>query len=231
MQALTSLLALFAPVTASVKHDGRDHRHPLHRRQHGLMSLSVASDPPMTSAVAGLPPLGAPTISSYVFPTTVIQVPIATVCPDTPSSSAAFSILPVSSMLASKSTGWVSIQVNATALLPNGSPTVFLSATSTTSLLAPSTSPAPTDAFDDETARIVMGKNGCQTVYSAVTSQWCSSIIEPAGILPVTVTECDQMVTFSSQRFDACSTTATPSPSSLSATHGPMAYYLAHCKW
>lgn len=212
-----------------------------------------------------------PTLSSYLFPTTVIQVPIATVCPDTPASSALFSMLtlpPLSSMqgtdstnssrvgVAMNATNYLPIRVNATALLPNGSTTVFLS-TSTTSvarLVSPttnSTSSASSSIINDttsspsaaETARIVLDHNGCQTVYSALTTRHCSTTIQPAGILPVPITDCDQWVTFSSDRFaDACSTTASaaedtsttipePEPESESSSttiSGPAAFYAAH---
>lgn len=209
------------------------------------------------------------TISSYQFPTTVLQVAVATVCPDTPASSAAFPILSLN-LSASAGTGaspfnitvtnttttttgpgpgpGLPIQVNATALLPNGSTTVFLStlpatATSSSSLGAlaeetesgsgsqtragrtgmgmgtgPGTEVSEPDAtatqldFSAETARIVMDSQGCQTVYSALTTVWCSTTIPPPAVdmLSVTVSECGQWVTFSSDRLDGaragCST-------------------------
>ena len=58
------------------------------------------------------------------FPSTTIQVPIATVCPDTPPTSAPFSILPTPG-LGDASTGLI----NVTAVLPNGNSTVFLTTT------------------------------------------------------------------------------------------------------
>lgn len=235
MVSLVTLLALAAAVTADGKHLGKDHLHPMQRRQvQGLGELASpapAAGVSITSAIA-------PIISSYVFSTTVMQVPVATVCPDTPASSAMFSILPLSSLAsvegsnatgnATSGTSHIPIQVNATALLPNGSTTIFLSASSTTIRANATSATLPAASNDSDTARIIMDSNGCQTVFSASTTTWCSTTVSPAGILPVPVTDCDQWVTFSSQRLDACSTTASSSPSGAAAADGPVAYFVAH---
>jgi len=47
-------------------------------------------------------------------------------------------------------------------------------------------------------------------------------------MIPVSITDCNQWATFSSQRLDACFTDSSPTPSSFGAPDGPMAYYLAH---
>ncbi|KIW73232.1 hypothetical protein PV04_01366 [Phialophora macrospora] len=242
MQIVAIIIALAAPLAASRKHDGKEHLHPAQRRQEQGSGVLAPSAPAI--AVATTPSV-TPTISSYIFPTTVIQEPVATVCPDTPSSSAIFSILPVSSLasmegsnatggLTNDTTSYIPVQVNATALLPNGSTTVFLSTTSTTASLPPfSDSPTiPSNTSDDSagdgTARIILDSKGCQTVYSAKTTSVCATIIKPAGMIPVPVTDCDQWITFSSQKLDGCSTDAAPSSPSAAAADGPMAYYLAH---
>ncbi|OCT53788.1 hypothetical protein CLCR_09802 [Cladophialophora carrionii] len=254
MQVLTILLALAAPTAASKKHEGKDHLHPAQRRQ--VQGLGVLASPAPATAIVTTPSV-TPTISSYVFPSTVIQEPVATVCPDTPASSAIFSILPVSSLvfaaessnatraLTNHTTRYIPIQVNATALLPNGSTTVFLSATTTAPRPPFSASPEAISSHtgDDTTgaaatARIILDSNGCQTVYSARTTTWCSTTVKPAGMIAVSVTDCDQWITFSSQRLDACSTeaaaAAAPTVPGLgddaAAADGrpPMAYYLAH---
>ncbi|EXJ64333.1 hypothetical protein A1O7_00669 [Cladophialophora yegresii CBS 114405] len=272
MQVLAILLALAAPMAASRKHEGKDHLHPAQRRQVQGLGALVSPRPATAILITASPahftqtPTTAavtPTISSYVFPTTVIQEPVATVCPDTPASSALFSILPVSSLVSAvalasnatrgsaittndTTTRYIPTQVNATALLPNGSTTVFLSAATTAAISSntgddETTTPASvaiSSNTDDETApaRIILDSNGCQTVYSAKTTAWCSTTIKPPGMIAVSVTDCDQWVTFSSQRLDACGTEAAPTavPTSVAAADDaggpprPVAYYLAH---
>lgn len=83
-----------------------------------------------------------------------------------------------------------SISVNATAVLPNSSLTTFLSQ----SLSSPGFTSAPV-----LNARIILGANGCQTLYSISTTQICSTVITRGGQLPITVSSCSQMVTFSSR--------------------------------
>lgn len=275
MQVLTILFALVAPIIASIKHEGKDHRHPRQQQQRrqpvgGLGMLATPSSASAATATPTPTPIpsmassvteAVPTISSYLFPTTVIQVPVATVCPDTPASEAMFPILPVSSLASmavsnatrgSNSSGnndtvtsYVPVQVNATALLPNGSTIVFLSVSST-ALLVPTSRPLPsapgaspeinnTSADNDDAARIVLDANGCQTVFSAITTRLCSTTLSPAGMIPVPVTDCDQWVTFSSQQRldDSCSTPAPAGPSASEATAPkvtptPAKYYLAH---
>ncbi len=239
MQVLT-IMAVAAPITASVKHNGKGQPHALHRRQLPGLGLGVLASPSPGSTIPT--PLSATaTISSYAFPTTVVQVPVATVCPDTPATSAIFSILPVSSLISMaglngtqedgrSTTQYLSVHVNATAFLPNGSSTVFLSASSTAVIPAFMSSPAtlPNAAIGAETARIVLDKNGCQTIYSEKTTALCTTTVRPAGMLPVPITDCNQWVTFSSQRLDVCSGSPPPSPSNSEAVGGPIEFYLAH---
>ncbi|EXJ55023.1 uncharacterized protein A1O5_12762 [Cladophialophora psammophila CBS 110553] len=244
MEALLLLIALAMPIISTKQHEGRAHSHFKERRQQpnspveGLGVLATLAPAP---AVTTTPSIKA-TMSSYVFPTMVIQEPIATVCPDTPASSAIFSILPISSLastvgsnttqgLITNSSMYLPIRVNATALLPNGSTTIFLS-TSTTRVLPTTSLAIPAiDSGGAETARIVLDKNGCQTVYSAKTTTWCSTTVQPAGMLPVPITDCNQYVTFSSQNLDGCSTTSSSGSLSLFAPpdmNEPVVFYAAH---
>lgn len=234
-ESFVIFIALLAPlnaINAPIKHDGKAHFHPRPRQEPNTPVQGLGELEPPTAASTSLSTSSLPnTVSSYLFPTTVIQEPVATVCPGTPASSAMFSILPISSLASLsipnsthsrhwKATDYIPIHVNATAMLPNGSSTVFLSA-STTSVVRTTSDAGPTA----KTARIILGSNGCQTVYSAVTTAWCSTTIQPAGMLPVRITDCDQQVTFSSQSLDGCS--VSPSATGLSR-NGPVAYFVAH---
>ncbi|OAL40036.1 hypothetical protein AYO20_00454 [Fonsecaea nubica] len=241
MEVLLLLMALAAPISSIKQHEGRAHFHPKEPRQlpnSPVQGLGVLTTPapvattPFTQSTL-------PTISSYVFPTTVIQEPIATVCPDTPASSAIFPVVPMSLLGANKTQGsitnsssYMPVRVNATALLPNGSTTVFLSTSRARVPPTTSATPPPTEPGGADTARIVLDKNGCQTLYSAKTTTWCSTTVQRAGMIPVPVTDCGQLVTFSSQRLDACSTMAGSSFSSPSLSpaeaNEPMAFYAAH---
>ena len=227
------MLALVAAfVEASIKHDGKEHIHPVQRRQIPGLGVLASPSPAMTASIF------VPTISTYLFSTTVIQIPVATVCPDTPPVSAAFSVLPVSSLVSmaalnttqdsNNTLSYIPIQVNATALLPNGNTTVFLSASSTATSLSTSISLSSTDTAGVETARVILDSNGCQTLYSALTTSYCSTTIKPAGMLPVSITDCNQWITFSSQRLGGCSSTSMPAPSSSGAADGPVAFYVVH---
>ncbi|KIW88774.1 uncharacterized protein Z519_10821 [Cladophialophora bantiana CBS 173.52] len=244
METLLLLIALAAPIISTKQHEGRAHLHFKERRRQTnspVDGLGTLATPAPAAAVTTTPSITT-TISSYVFPTTVIQEPVATVCPDAPASSAIFSILPISSLaptVGSKTTQgsitnssmYFPIRVNATALLPNGSTTVFLS-TSTTSVLPTTSLAIPAiESSGAETARIVLDKNGCQTVYSTKTTTWCSTTVQPAGMLPVSITDCDQYVTFSSQKLYGCSTTSGACSLSLSApldTNESVVFYAAH---
>ena len=240
MQVLTTLLAIVTPITAIVKHDGKGQPHPMHRRQLPVLGLGVLASPSPIAAVTTASSLTL-TISSYSFQTTVIQVPVATVCPDTPATSAVFSFLPVSSMvsmaglngtqtLSSNTIRYPPGQVNTTASLPNGSTTVFLSAVSTAVISAfVSSSATPSSAnVGAASARIILDKNGCQTIFSEKTTALCTTTVRPAGMLPVPITDCSQWVTFSSQRLDACSANPTPSPSDSKSGGGSIEFYLGH---
>jgi len=246
MEILTVLVALVAPITAidgPVKHNGKVHIHLKRQAEPNFPAAGggvlVSSIPASTNVAFNIP-----TISSYAFPMTVMQAPVATVCPDTPSASAIFPILPVPAMASMaginsthNKTGYLPVLVNATAFLPNGSSTVFLSASIPSILRATTSSVASNEVFAGETARIVLGRNGCQTMFSTITTTWCSTTIQPAGMLPVPITDCDQFVTFSSENLDGCGAssfhpTAGSGPAAsgwVSPTvTGPVAIFAAH---
>jgi hypothetical protein len=82
---------------------------------------------------------------------------------------------------------------------------------------------ANTDNENDmDMARIIFDPSGCQTIYSPVMTQICSTTVKPGGgMVPVQVTDCDQWVTFSSELAprlagDDCS--ATPTTATAAAT-------------
>jgi hypothetical protein len=75
MQLLSALLAV-ATTPVDAGHQGRDHRHPIQRRQLGLDSLTDQATLLTPSATVTLAEqTGAlSTVSSYVFPMSIIQV-------------------------------------------------------------------------------------------------------------------------------------------------------------
>ncbi|KIW44939.1 uncharacterized protein PV06_03373 [Exophiala oligosperma] len=219
----------------------------------GTMSTTVVASnspvvPKYTVAVAAAASGGANGTDavgwSYVFPTTVIQVPVATLCPGggaegpplfTMAPASNTSVTEIANEVNNAVTDYVPLQVNATATLPGGKTTVFLSTsssavvrrgrkmtTSSTSIsistpdpAAASASASATASASNDMARIILDPSGCQTVYSPLTTQLCSTIVNPGGgMLPVQITDCDQWVTFSSERLSGggggrCSTTVT----------------------
>ncbi|KIW15355.1 hypothetical protein PV08_05401 [Exophiala spinifera] len=178
--------------------------------------------------------------SSYVFPTTVVQVPVATLCRVSaegpfftmaPTSNTTVTEINSSSSSSSSSNSnnnmvtdyYLPVQVNATATLPGGRTTVFLS-TSSTRIARTMTSTSSSgngetkkedredtgaSVADDDMARIILDPSGCQTVYSPLTTQACITTVNPGvGMLPVQVTDCGQWVTFSSERLCGCTSSS-----------------------
>lgn len=156
------------------------------------------------------------------FSSTAIQVPIATVCPlnGSTESSAAFEPLSLPTFGLSDVTDSI---VSASAVMPDGSMTTFASrarrqdAAVGTQLAAALTLPGGTTAMpllgeQPDAARLVVGSDGCQTLFSPTTMAICSTVVSPAGLPPVTITDCDQYVTFSSETVFTCSQTPTYSP-------------------
>ncbi|KEF58718.1 uncharacterized protein A1O9_06644 [Exophiala aquamarina CBS 119918] len=164
--------SLFGP---AIKHSGRSYPHPKGRQEvegngpaagvtdllpppivhEPVLSSTHASFqdtvPPTSPMLTGIedqaPAMRTPTISHYASPTAVIQMAVATVCPDTPSSSPIFPLLALdlasydatNTMQATQPTitSYVPIYVNATVFLTNGSSTVFLSLSTSTATISP----------------------------------------------------------------------------------------------
>ena len=221
-----------------------------------ILSLTITTDTSTFStaliATASPPSNSQPTnepigeIDPYIFPSSIVQVAVATICPDTPSASL----------------------INATATLHNGSSTIYLSTTPTPislhspiSVCYPDTDPNCASTFSithiplpdpttssnasntvnssilaNPTARILLDSNGCQTIYAPAYTAICRTTVKLIGIPDVTVSECDQMVTFSSNNI-GCASTTDAEPITTSAGTGlptitPTAhagtYYAAH---
>ncbi|KAK7894915.1 hypothetical protein LTR67_005654 [Exophiala xenobiotica] len=267
-----------------------------------IVSISAALASTSTSLTSSAIPVAAPlnnndtdggdpVLSSYMFPTTMIQVAVATICPGDSTQAGSgsgsgsspsfnFSMSPTASNNQSSmstlmtttatagraengigdettATDYLPVQVNATAVLADGRTTVFLSTSPTTRSSAPAPAPpsssssgtmaaagnngtnadsVPTESNGDDgsegvdgneanndVARIIFDPSGCQTIYSPVTTQICSTTVKPGGgMVPVQVTDCDQWVTFSSELLprlagDDCSATP-PTATAAAAT-------------
>lgn len=214
---LTAVLGVAALANA-MGHHGK--AHVLHPRQDADLLDSSAVDaspassdiPVLSVTVRPIPvdPSATPTtgVSSIgangsmpIFPSTTIQEPVATVCPGGQAAmgSGLMSILPFPSI------SGMSV-INATAVLEDGSTTVFSSGVTSTSGPASSISFAPADVKD---ARVVVDNNGCQTLFAPRVKGVCSTVVSPLGIPEVTVTDCDQYITFSSNT-QACLTASIP---------------------
>jgi len=141
------------------------------------------------------------------------QVPIATVCPagvlatqGTNSTKLALASLPKELLV--DVAGSI---VTASATLPGGMTTAFSS-------LAKRGVEALPNANGLDMARLVVGPNGCQTLYAPTTTAVCSTVITPFGLPPVSITDCEQYVTFSSETMFSCIATPTVTPLPASST-------------
>jgi hypothetical protein len=114
-----------------------------------------------------------------------------TICPG-PASTNIFSMLSLPLPTAVAGTTQSAVTVNATAVLPNGSTTVFSSSVTP----APNSSPERIGAAD--AARILIDGNGCQTLFVPKTTAVCSTTLRPMVLPDLVVSRCDQWVTFSS---------------------------------
>ena len=177
-----------------------------------MASMSAAS---ASNSQSTIDPFASP-----VFPITVIQVPIYTICPDAPGNTNLTSAISpnataqysnaVAGGNATQRTSATPIPFNATTLLSNNSSPAIPSST------LPTTTPTLNQAAVPN-ARIILNPNGCQTLYSASTTQICSKIITRGGQLPITVSDCSQWVTFSSSTL----TSALPSPTATAVCNCP----------
>jgi hypothetical protein len=214
-------------------------------------TLSAPSPPPdpnptNPSSADDLPP-GASVnepmgeIDSYIFPYTIIQVPVATICPG-PDGSASLPVVSMPTALSSSVSG----VVNATAVLANGSSVVYsstvntmnagvatdylpLTPTTTTSteileasavLLAVDAENATMQEPANPTARILLADDGCQTIFSPVYTAVCSTTGRLVGIPDATVSDCGQFVTFSSDA--RCGATPIPLAGEAAPAAGPI---------
>jgi hypothetical protein len=128
---------------------------------------------------------------SKTFPITVTQIPVATICPANYSRHLPipFTASPINATNPLNSTKSLHPLLNTTASFPNA--LGYLPTPANASM----TSPIATLA--DPSARIIFGNNGCQTLYTPVTTAICSTILPMGGQLPISVTDCGQWVTFS----------------------------------
>lgn len=102
--------------------------------------------------------------------------------------------------------------VSATATLPGGGSTVFA-----TRIRRQAGQPEiTTDALG--VAHLVSGTDGCSTLFTPTTFSACSTVVSPIGLPLVTITECDQYVTFSSETLFMCPPTPSSNPCSYSAS-------------
>ncbi|KAK5095531.1 hypothetical protein LTR70_003454 [Exophiala xenobiotica] len=198
---------------------------------HGLAVGSASNNnrkPHMTVAASMLPRLAHPVQARQAPSTTTVQVPVATVCPQngTPGSSSAFQLVSLPTVMSSNSTDSI---VSASATMPDGSMTTFASrarrqeAAVAAQLAAALTLPGGQMAIpllegQSDAGQLVVGADGCQTLYSPTTTAVCSTIVSPAGLPPVTITDCDQYITFSSETLFSCSQTPTYSARPYSTT-------------
>lgn len=202
-----SLILLFSllltrPCRGTHPHFGGRHHNPSPRQEMAntlsvaIQTISTQSNPnPVTTPVGTVlasASLGAASallgnlsrtstnILGAMFPVSVVHIPVATICP-------AHTSISVSTL-------------NNTSATPNSYNTTnqAFNATTRPPLLANTTSPTPTARLDDPNARIVLGDNGCQTLFSSTATAVCNTMISVGGQLPISVTDCGQWVTFSS---------------------------------
>jgi hypothetical protein len=153
---------------------------------------------------------------SKTFPITVTQIPVATICPANYSRHLPipFTASPINATNPLNSTKSLHPLLNTTASFPNA--LGYLPTPANASM----TSPIATLA--DPSARIIFGNNGCQTLYTPVTTAICSTILPMGGQLPISVTDCGQWVTFSAS--PVCGGAAMAAPTGAVEM---MAYFLA----
>jgi hypothetical protein len=230
-------LALSILVSSAIAHPGRsphhgaDHFHQP-RQQSGapFAGIEVLSTPSelsigtvtrtswFTSQPSVTRPSGPTTYISVgnssigPIPVTIIPVPIATIC---------------SSVLHQTFTSTVPVSLSSSTLLdPNtqeklpAAATVFLRLNSTEADNA--SAPVPTfTAYDGR---------GCSTLYTRTSSALCFTVLSGLGSLPVSVTDCGQLVTFSTStgcKPGPTATIPTPYAEQGARTGERLAYFVA----
>ena len=183
-----------------------------------VAAFSGQAAPWMKSMSAFISSSSRATITSFappVFHITVIQVPIYTICPGTPryinatTSAASSTALYNNATATGNATDYIPtlvsaipVAVSATALLSNGSYTTFSSQSMLIQADAAALSLSPNITLVPE-AHIILGTDGCQTLYTTSTTKLCSTIITRGGQVPIAVSDCSQWVTFSSSTVGA----------------------------
>jgi hypothetical protein len=244
-RSLTMLVALAVSLSTSntlPRHGGQNHKHKHAPRQGAFAGIQMVSSPggpnpadvlPSTTMAPGSAitavPTPAPTTdpsgnvtdpfmtnaTTRTFPITVMQIPVATICP------ANLSIpLPVPYMISSIN-ATTPLNSTSSAHPPLNSTSPFANATGYLPAPANASIASPIVTLADPSARIILGDNGCQTLFSPVTTAICSTVLSMGGQLPISVTDCGQWVTFSSS--PVCGG-AGATPTGVGET---MAYFLA----
>lgn len=158
---------------------------------------------------------------------TAVLIPIATVCPSAEGSGATRGpFQSVSLPMSVPGVGGGSI-VSATAVMPDGSSTVFASRRETVdnalhfaaeaTTLPDGVAALPIAGRAADMGNLVIGSNRCQTLYMPTRTAICSTVVTPAALPPVTITDCNQYVTFSSETIFTCSPAPSVTPLSSGA--------------
>jgi hypothetical protein len=245
-RSLTMLVAFSISLSTSAEYprrDGRTYQHLHALRQGpfaGIQTISSISGPPPTDVlpsdgivpgsvitavsipVSPTDPLSQSTVSliahatSKIFPITVTQIPVATICAANQSQHlpVQYTRSPINITNLLNSTDSVHPLLNTTASFPN--------ATANFPIPANTSIASPTVILADPSVRIILGDNGCQTLFTPTTTAICSTVLPIGGQVPISVTDCGQWVTFSSSPVCGGATVAAPS-----GTAETTAYFLA----
>lgn len=149
-----------------------------------------------------------PSSTGTSYSSTALLLPIATVCPGNNTVGTPF--LAVTLPTVAPSNVRESI-VAATAIMPDGSSTTFASRmrkdaqrparlmNAAASMLPDGFSALPLGDVPDDEGQLIAGVDGCQTLFLPTTTAVCSTVIALVAMPAVTVTDCNQYVTFSSE--------------------------------
>jgi hypothetical protein len=150
--------------------------------------------------------------TTRTFPTTILQVPVATFCQANASIPLPilYTVSPINPT-GSFSTNSARSLRNTTSSLANATENLLIPANIS---IAP-----PTVTLPDPNARIILGYNGCQTLFTSITTAICSTVLSIGGQVPISVTDCGEWVTFSSS--PDCGVAG------VTASAGTTAYFLA----
>ena len=184
-----------------------------------LLSISLESGSLMTTIHTPAPttdPSVNPTeadATTRTFPTTILQVPVATICPTNASIPVPipYTVSPINLTGLFNNTNSARPMLNTTSSPTNA--TEYLPIPANISIAS------PTVTLPDPNARIILGDNGCQTFFTPITTAICSTVLSIGGQVPISVTDCGEWVTFSSS--PDCGAAGTPAPAEA------MVYFLA----